>query len=38
MADDPVDNEGNEPSPLFFIAVGAVPLLGFLGWYFGLLG
>lgn len=38
MADDPVDNEGNEPSPLLLIAVGVVPLLGVLGWYFGLLG
>jgi hypothetical protein len=37
MADDP-DNKSNEPSPLLLIPVGAAPLLGFLGWYFGLLG
>jgi len=38
IADDPVDNEGNEPLPLLLIAFGAAPLLGFLGWYFGILG
>jgi len=32
-----MDNEGNEPSPLMLIAFAVVPLLGFLGWYFGLL-
>jgi hypothetical protein len=34
-----VDNEGNEPSPLILlIFAAAMPLLGFLGWYFGFLG
>lgn len=36
MNDDKFDDpsrKGNEPAPLLLIAVGAVPLLGVLGWW-----
>jgi hypothetical protein len=32
------NDEGNEPAPLILIGVALVPLLGALGWVFGLFG
>jgi hypothetical protein len=32
------NDEGNEPAPLILIGVALVPLLGVLGWVFGLFG
>ena len=31
--DEPVDPVGNEPSPLLFLGIGLLPLLGVVGWY-----
>jgi hypothetical protein len=38
MAEDESDRTGNEPAPLFLIAVGVIPLLAVLGWYLGWFG
>jgi hypothetical protein len=38
MADEKPDPVGNEPAPLLLIGVAVFPLLGVLGWLFGLFG
>ena len=32
------NDDGNEPAPLMLIAVALIPLLGVLGWAFGMFG
>lgn len=32
------NDDGNEPAPLILIGIALIPLLGVLGWVFGLFG